>query len=155
MTQQSRFLLHASTRVSAVYAALFSVTCLSLVYLPQWFVQVGLTTSQVGVVLAVTAVAKVPMTLLFGTAADLLAKRKGVLLCAGVLLALSMPALFVVRDWYWLCVTWALLGGLISTCIPLTDSIAVTTVRREGASYGRMRMSVSYTHLTLPTICSV
>jgi len=140
MTQRSRFLRAASNRVAAVYAALFSVTCLSLVYLPQWFVQVGLTTAQVGTVLAVAAVAKVPMTLLFGTAADVLAKRKGVLLLVGTLLALAMPALFVVRDWFWLCVTWALLGGLISTCIPLTDSIAVTTVRREGASYGRMRM---------------
>ncbi len=140
MTQHRRFLFAASSRVSAAYAALFCVTCLSLVYLPQWFVQVGLTTAQVGTVLAVAAIAKVPMTLLFGTAADLLAKRKAVLLSAGVLLMAGMPMLLLVRDWFWLCVTWALLGGLISTCIPLTDSIAVTTVRREGASYGRMRM---------------
>ena len=140
MTPHRRLWLSASTRVSAAYAALFSLTCLSLVYLPQWFVQVGLTTAQVGTVLAVAAIVKVPMTLLFGTAADLLAKRKGVLFCAGALLLAGMPLLLVVRDWFWLCVTWALLGGLISTCIPLTDSIAVTTVRREDVSYGRMRM---------------
>ena len=140
MTLHRRLWFSASTRVSAAYAALFSLTCLSLVYLPQWFVQVGLTTAQVGTVLAVAAIVKVPMTLLFGTAADLLAKRKGVLFCVGALLMAGMPLLLVVRDWFWLCVTWALLGGLISTCIPLTDSIAVTTVRRDDVSYGRMRM---------------
>lgn len=135
-----RFLRAASTRVSAVYAALFLLTCLSLVYLPQWFVQVGLTTAEIGTILAVAAVVKVPLTLVFGTTADMLANRKGVLLFVSGLLVLAMPLLLVVRDWLWLCVTWALIGGLISTCIPLTDSVAVNTVRRDGASYGRMRM---------------
>jgi PPP family 3-phenylpropionic acid transporter len=135
-----RFLRAASTRVSAVYAALFLLTCLSLVYLPQWFVQVGLTTAEIGTILAVAAVVKVPLTLVFGTTADMLANRKGVLLFVSALLVFAMPVLLVVRDWFWLCVTWALIGGLISTCIPLTDSVAVNTVRRDGASYGRMRM---------------
>ena len=140
MTPYRRNLLAAPARVSAVYAVLFSIACLSIVYLPRWFVQVGLTTAEVGSILAVAAIVKVPMTLLAGTAADVLARRKQVLLLVSVLLLLFTPALFVARDWLWLCVAWAVLGGLISTCIPLTDSIAVNTVQRESVSYGRMRM---------------
>lgn len=140
MTPYRRNLLAAPARVSAVYAILFSIACLSIVYLPRWFVQVGLTTAEVGSILAVAAIVKVPMTLLAGTAADVLAGRKRVLLWVSLLLMLGIPVLFVVRDWLWLCVAWAVLGGLISTCIPLTDSIAVNTVQRESVSYGRMRM---------------
>lgn len=68
------------------------------------------------------------------------------LVVLSVFFAAGLPLLFVVKGFYWLCLLWAVLGALVSSMVPLTDSIGVTAVRREGLTYGRMRLwgSVSF-----------
>lgn len=119
---------------------MFWVLCVGLVYLPEWLRRTGLDTAQIGLVLASATWLKIPVTLLAGNLADRLGRRKRVLLIIAVMVALLVPLLLAVRGYLWLCLLWACLGALSSTMVPITDSISVTAVRREGLTYGRMRM---------------
>ena len=140
--------LHSpSARVAAAFGALFWIICLSTTFFPAWLSAIGLTTAQVGIVLAVAAWLKVPVTLLAGSAADRLGRRKLVLVLAVGLLAIGMPLLLLTHDFVLICILWAILGALLSTCVPLTDSIGVATVQSDAdTNYGRMRLwgSVSF-----------
>lgn len=127
--------------------------CLSVVYLPEWLGRVGLDTGQIGLVLASASWLKVPITLIAGNVADQIGRRKKVLLVCAGLMACVLPALFFVRGYFWICVIWACAGALVSTCVPLTDSISVTAVRREGAQYGRIRMWGSISFLIASVSC--
>ncbi|OED36260.1 hypothetical protein AB833_26865 [Chromatiales bacterium (ex Bugula neritina AB1)] len=140
-------------RISAVYAALFWVTCLGVVYLPEWLRQTGLDTGQIGVVLASASWLKIPVTLAAGNLADHLGRRKRVLLITAGLLACVLPVFFFIKEYFWLCVVWAIAGALASTCVPVADSIAVTAVRRDNAKYGRMRVWGSISFLTGSILC--
>lgn len=126
--------------MAAVFAALFWVLCISTVYLPEWLHRTGLDTAQVALVLACATWLKVPLTLAAGYTADQLGRRKAVLIVGSGVVMLGFPLLFVVNGYYWLCLLWAVVGALTSTMVPLADSISVTAVRREGLTYGRMRM---------------
>lgn len=126
--------------MSAVFAAMFWVLCIGLVYLPEWLRRTGLDTAQIGLVLASATWLKIPVTLIAGNLADRIGRRKKVLLTISVIVAVLFPLLLVVRGYFWLCLLWACLGALTSTMVPITDSISVTAVRREGLTYGRMRM---------------
>ena len=119
---------------------MFWVLCIGMVYLPEWLRQTGLDTAQIGLVLASATWLKIPVTLLAGNMADRLGRRKKVLLVIALLLAVLVPLLLVVRGYLWLCLLWACVGALSSTMVPITDSISVTAVRRDGLIYGRMRM---------------
>lgn len=119
---------------------MFWVLCIGLVYLPEWLRRTGLDTAQIGLVLASATWLKIPVTLICGNLADRIGRRKKVLLILAVIAALLFPLLLVVRGYFWLCLLWACLGALTSTMVPITDSISVTAVRREGLVYGRMRM---------------
>ncbi len=136
-----------SARVAVSFAALFWIICLSMTFFPAWLADIGLNTAQVGVVLAVAAWLKVPVTLLAGSVADQWGRRKRVLLLVAGLLAAGMPLLLITQDFVLICILWAMLGALLSTCVPLTDSIGVATVHVDAhANYGRMRLwgSVSF-----------
>ena len=142
----------ASARVAVSFAALFWVVCLSTTFFPAWLASIGLGTAQVGVVLAAAAWLKVPVTLLAGSLADRLGQRRLVLLLVAGFLAFGMPFLLVTHDFVLICVLWALLGALLSTCVPLTDSVGVATVHADSnANYGRMRLWGSVSFL----ICSL
>ncbi len=140
-------------RIASIYAMMFWVLCLGLVYLPEWLRQTGLDTAQIGVVLAAASWLKIPLTLMAGNLADRLGRRKVVLLVVAGLAACLLPVFLIAREFYWLCLAWAVTGALLSTCVPLSDSIAVTAGRRDNASYGRMRMWGSISFLIASVVC--
>lgn len=142
----------SGTRLSAIYAALFGVLCISLVYLPEWLSRSGFSTAQIGLVLAGATWLKVPMTLLAGNLADQLGRRKRVLIFIAAMFAAGLPLLFAARGFWQVWLVWALLGALVSTLVPLCDSISVTGVRRDGLSYGRMRMWGSLSFLLISIV---
>jgi len=145
--------INSTPRLAATYAALFWVICLSVVYLPEWLDQIGLDTARIGLVLAAAAWLKVPVTLIAGNVADQIGRRKYVLLVVAGVVVCVLPLLLFVREFFWICLVWAWAGALVSTCVPLTDSIGVTAVRSEGAQYGRMRMWGSISFLIASISC--
>ena len=94
--------------------------------------------------------------------------RKGVFILGAILTAIWAFALFPLVDTgsFWLCVL-AITGGLVFLSMMYGPQAAfftelfTTEVRYSGANLGYQTgailggASVSYTHLTLPTICSV
>lgn len=126
--------------------------CVSTTFLPAWFAEIDLTSTQVGIVLAAAAWLKIPVTLLAGAQADRRGRRKLLLLLAAAVLAIGMPLLLVTRHFVLICLLWAVLGALLSTCVPLTDSIGVAAVKRDAnISYARMRLWGSVSFL----VCSI
>ncbi len=135
------------------YAALFSGVAIVLPHFPRWLEAEGLGAEQVGIVLTAAFVGKVFFGPLFSTFADMSGTRKVwlILLCSGYLLAVA--ALHFSAGFAVIFIVWAIGGSLLTTQIPLSDSMSVLAVKQRGLDYGSARLwgSISFILVSMAT----
>ncbi len=128
------------------YAALFSSVGIVLPHFPRWLEAEGLSAEQVGIVLTAAFVGKVFFGPLFSTFADMSGTRKIwlLLLCSSYLLA--VVALYFSVGFAVIFIVWAIGGSLVTTQIPLSDSMSVLAVKQRALDYGNARLwgSISF-----------
>ena len=138
---------------SLYYAALFSSVAIVLPHFPRWLEAEGLSAEQVGIVLTAAFVGKLFFGPLFSTFADMSGTRKIwlILLCSSYLLAIV--ALYFAVGFAVIFVVWAIGGSLVTTQIPLSDSMSVLAVKQRELDYGSARLwgSISFIVVSMVT----
>lgn len=129
-----------AARLALFYAATFFLSGVKVTYLPVWLDWRGLTAAEIGWITASPLFLRVLATPVICYAADRFAAHRAVL----IVLAWSAAGVLVAAQWvsgFWPILLLTLLLALSSTTImPLTETIAMAGVRRDGHDYGRMRL---------------
>ncbi len=132
-------------RVALFYGALFVVYGMHVPYTPVWLDWRGLSAGEISAVMAAPFFLRLLITPAIALAADRNGNHRQVLIALAwasllIALALSQAASF-----------WPILMLAVplmicnSTIMPLTETVAMSGVRRSGADYGRMRLWGSLT----------
>lgn len=129
------------------YGALFLVAGTKLPYFPVWLDGRGLSASEIATVTAMPLFVRIVGTPMIGVAADGYGDRRiAVLALAWIALAGFLALLPAEGYWAILAVT-LLLSVATTSIMPLTETIAMSGVRRHGLDYGRMRLWGSITFI--------
>lgn len=127
-------------RLALFYAATFFLSGIKVTYLPVWLDWRGLTALEIGWITAAPLFLRVALTPVICYAADRYAAHRVVL----IVLAWSAVGVLIATHWaygFWPVLLLTLLLAVSSTTImPLTETIAMAGVRRDGHDYGRMRL---------------
>ena len=135
-----------AVRLALFYGALFLVAGAKLPYFPIWLDGRGLATSQIAIIVAAPLFVRIVCTPVIGFAADAHGDRRlAIVLLAWVALAAFLGLTSVAGFWAILAIT-TVLSVATTSLMPLTETIAMTGVRRFGVDYGRMRLwgSISF-----------
>jgi MFS transporter, PPP family, 3-phenylpropionic acid transporter len=136
-----------AVRMALFYGALFVIYGMHTPYMPVWLDWRGLSASEISAVMAAPFFLRLLITPVVALAADRNGNHRRILIAlawisAGIALALSEAATF-----------WPILALAVplvicnSTIMPLTETVAMSGVRRFGADYGRMRLWGSLTFI--------
>ncbi|WP_207478603.1 MFS transporter [Arenibaculum pallidiluteum] len=127
-------------RLSAFFAAVFSVIAVQLPYWPVWLTAQGLEPAEVGLIVSLAYWTKPVADPLAGLVADRTGSRRRAMVVLAVA-ALAGASLFLVdRGLPVLLVVSALWTGAFSALVPLGDSLALLATRARGFDYGRLRV---------------
>ena len=146
VTMSRAVVSHPALRLSAFYAATFLVTGIQLPFWPVWLASRGLTTREIGVLLAAAIWVKVLATPAIGALADKTGARR-VLMGALAAAALAAYAGLLPAGSFWPLVSLNLIALTAqSALMPLGDTITLAAARSGGLDYGRIRLwgSVSF-----------
>lgn len=136
-------------RLSVFYGFVFLIVGIMLPFFPLWLKWKELQEFEISVILA----APLFVRLIFTPTISFLADRSGnhrlvvILLCWGTLLTIS--TMFVLNGFTPILLVSILFSLFWMTVMPLTETIAMTGVRREGLDYGRMRLWGSLTFILI------
>ena len=127
------------------YGALFIVYGTHVPYMPVWLDWKGLTAGEISAVMAAPFFVRLVVTPLVALHADRTGThRRTLAVLAALGLALVLALSQMRTFWPILVLTVALIASN-STMMPLTETIAVQLMRRQGLDYGRMRLWGSLT----------
>lgn len=136
-------------RVSFFYAAVFLIYGFNVPFLPVWLGWRGLTDGEIAIVTALPFFARLFVTPVVAVAADRTGDHRRfiiVLAWIGLLAAFALNQM----DGFWPILLVSLPFALVTmTIMPLTETVAVTGVRRHGLDYGRMRLWGSLTFIVI------
>lgn len=138
--------LRPAARLSAFYAAIFSVAGIQLPFWPVWLAARGLSAGEIGVLLAAAIWAKVIATPAIGAIADKSGAHGAVMAVLAASALLSYAGLWPV-DSFWAFVLLNLVALTAqSALMPLGDTVTLAMSRSAGLDYGRIRVwgSVSF-----------
>jgi len=139
-------------RISAHFFMIFLGFGIFLPFLPLWLTGRGLSADQIGLVLAAALWCKIPVGLGMMQVADQTGQRK-TLLIAISLLTLGGVIGFIWLDGFWQhLIGWTIVGTLLTTMIPMTDSLSVIAVNRHGVDYGKIRLWGSFSFILASTL---
>jgi PPP family 3-phenylpropionic acid transporter len=125
-----------ATRVSLMYAAVFTVAGTHLPYLPVWLDWVGLGAREIAVVVALPMMATPVIAFAADRSGD---HRRYLLVLAWVALAAALG--LGQGAGFWPILSLSLLFAVAtSTVMPLTETLAMGGVKAAGLDYGRMRL---------------
>jgi PPP family 3-phenylpropionic acid transporter len=129
-----------ATRVSLLFAAVFTIAGSHLPYLPVWLNSVGLSPREIAVIVALPMVVRVLATPAIAFAADRSGDHRRFLLLLALVALAAALALTQGRG-FWPILAFSLLFAIVtSTIMPLTETVAMGGVRVAGLDYGRMRL---------------
>ena len=133
-------------RMSLVFASLFIPLGTHAPYFPLWLEAKGFTVEEIAIILAAPLFLRVVTTPFITSLADRAPERATIL--TALLLASFVVSLgyFFVSGYVMVLVVSLLLAALWSPQVPVTDSLAVSGVRRFGSDYPSMRIwgSISF-----------
>lgn len=136
-----------STRLGCFFGAVFLVAGVKTTYLPVWLDARGLTAAEIGFIAAAPMLLRIVAAPLIGYAADALAAHRQFIIGLAWM-ALVLSAMLVPAYGFWPILAVALLLSLASLgLVPLTETMAMASVRRSGLDYGRMRLWGSLTFI--------
>ncbi len=109
-------------------------------FLPLWLEGRGISKEEIGLIFAVALWVKIPVGLLVTTVADQTGDRKKTLMTISVITLVGFCAFPFLQGFWQLLLAWAVVGTLLTTLIPLADSLAVTAMKQTPMDYGRVRL---------------
>lgn len=127
-------------RMSLAFAVIFISMGIHVPYFPVWLESVGFGPNEIGVILAAPMFLRVLTTPLFTTLADRAKDRANVLTAVIVVSALVSLGYFLPSTYVGVLTVSLVLAVFWTPHTPLTDSIALSGVRRFGCSYTGMRV---------------
>ena len=128
-----------SLRLSFYYLALFLIVGTFVPYLPLWMGGRGLSSEQIGLVLAVALWAKIPVGLSMTGEIDYSGKRKRSLLLIALVSLGGMIIMDYANSFVAILLVWLLVGTLLTTAMPIADSLSLLAANRSGVRYGKVR----------------
>lgn len=127
-------------RMSLIFAAIFLTPGIHLPYLPLWLDEQGFDAQQIALILSAPMFLRVVSTPIITALADQSRDRAHVLILA-IVGSLVVSLGYFAKPTYILVLVVSLLLAIFLTPIPpLTDSLALSGVRRFGSNYARMRI---------------
>ena len=140
-----------AVRLAAFYALIFGAFGVSLPYWPLWLASRGVAPDKIGLVFAVTSLAKILAIPVAAALADRLDRRRAVIVC---LLAASLAAnlcFLPARGWPAILAISFLVVLVTSPMMSLTDALALGLARDGRLDYGRVRLfgSLGFTLVAL------
>jgi PPP family 3-phenylpropionic acid transporter len=127
-------------RIGVFYAALFLLIGCYMAFLPIWLKWRGMSDAGISFLFAVPLLVRVVLTPAVTFLADWAGNRRAVVCWLSTLSLTSLAALPFAPSapLTFICLTVFALGW--TSVMPLTETIALTTVRRLGMDYGRLRL---------------
>ncbi len=130
----------SAVRVGAFFAALFLILGLHLPYLPIWLDWAGLTATEIAIITATPLFLRLGFAPLLAVYADRHQAHRRVILILATL-AIAAGLLLIGMRGFWPIFLVSLAFTLcVATIMPLIETIAVASVKSDGADYGRMRL---------------
>lgn len=135
-----------SLRISTYFFALFLVYGIWVPFLPVWLEGRGLGAEQIGLVFAAALWAKIPFGVGLTSLADQTGQRRNIVIVIAFCVLAGFVAFQFKFGFVFLMIGWLILGSLLTTSVPLVDSLAILSANRTGLNYGAVRRwgSVSF-----------
>lgn len=134
-----------AARLGCFFGAVFLVAGVKTTYFPVWLDARGLTASEISTIAAAPMLLRIVAAPLIGYATDISGQHRRVIIG----LAWAACAMSVALIWaqgFWAILLVALAFSLASLAlVPLTETLAMASVRRTGLDYGRVRLWGSLT----------
>ncbi|NQV98809.1 MAG: MFS transporter [Rhodospirillales bacterium] len=127
-------------RLSLNIFATFLVIGAYVPFLPVWLEGRGISKEEIGLIFAIALWAKIPVGLLVASIADQTGDRKITLIVISLVTLLGFCTFSLLQGFWQLLIAWAIVGTLLTTLIPLADSLAVIAIKRIQMDYGRVRL---------------
>lgn len=140
-------------RLSVFYGALFLILGIHLPFLPLWLDGRGLSAQEIAFVTAAPLCLRVFVTPATAVLADRTGRHKSLVNILSLVALLLALLLSQVHGFCALLLLAVPLAILLSTIMPLTETIAVAGVRSYGLDYGRMRLWGSLSFVAAGFVC--
>ncbi len=127
-------------RVAAMSAAGFALNGLYLPFFPVWLDAIGLAAPQISMILAAAMLARIVSAPFIMAATDRSSERVRILVVISVVSVMCASMFLVARTFALLLAVSVALGVASGTQMPITDSVALSGVRRFGSDYARIRV---------------
>ena len=134
-------------RLACFYGATFLVSGAKVTYLPVWLDWRGLTASEISIVAAAPLFIRIVLTPLIAFAADRTGDHRGALIVQAWLSLLFLSLLATASGFWAILALTLALSIATTTMMPLSETIAMSGVRKIGLDYGRMRLWGSITFI--------
>lgn len=127
-------------RVGLFFAALFLIYGIHLPYLPMWLDWRGLSASEIGTVTAAPFFVRLVVTPVVAVYADQHGAHRGLVVALAWSAVGAALALAAAPGFWTILVLAVALSLVVTTIMPLVETVAVSGVRSGGLDYGRMRL---------------
>ncbi|MEM8574820.1 MAG: MFS transporter [Pseudomonadota bacterium] len=133
-------------RLSFLYTVLFLIIGCYLPYLPVWLQWRGFTSDEIAILIATPLFGRIIIAPSVSFLADLLGDRRFVLVVSAWASLIAYGALWVSSGFWQMFFAMVLVAIASTTLMPLTETIAITGVRRARLDYGKVRLwgSISF-----------
>lgn len=140
---------HASTpvtgpslawRLGLLYAALFLIVGCWLPYLPVWLEWRTLSADQIAILLATPLYGRILISPAISFAADRLGNRRLILIALAWGSLASFGLLWLSAGFWQMLLASVFVAVSATTLMPLTETVAISGIRRSGLDYGRVRL---------------
>ena len=137
----------AAVRLSALYGGMFLVIGIMMPFWPVWLEAKGLTSSEIGLIIAAGSIVRVFVGPFTARIADRTGERKRPMVVLSILgLLMFLP--FAIVDSFWaILILQAFFAGVFGPMMPLSESLTMTGAKQDGLDYGRIRLWGSITFI--------
>ena len=129
----------AVTIVSAYYFLVFLSMGVVLPFFSLWFVSIGLSGQQVGMVAATPSFLVIAINLLIGSLADRAKDWRTTIILGHWCVAVLITCLFLSQQFYSVWLIWACSGALLLAISPVLDAASLRMSRHRGFPFHRIR----------------
>ncbi len=129
-----------ATRVSLLFAAIFTVAGSSMPYLPVWLDWTGLGPREIAIITATPLFVRVAVTPVIAVAADQAGDHRRFLIGLSWAGLAALIVLSQARGFGPILACTLLFALAWTTIMPLTETVAMSGVKSAGLDYGRMRL---------------
>ncbi len=136
-----------AARLATYYGGIFLIVGSFTPYFPVWLDARGLTSGQIGLILAGPLFVRILFTPAISFAADRIGDHRSVLKVLSLGTFLGVIFLAYCNNFWQIFIVYLITCLFWTTVMPLTEAVAMTGVRRAGLDYGRMRLWGSLTFI--------